>query len=197
MGGFLTTRSEPRRISRCIGFVAQLLFLCAASILARTQTSQQSGDGYVRRAGNEWTFGTSKVEQRVRLADGHFSLVSLRNKVSGREYQPGADFPAEIAFFANGHDVSASNWHWNLRGDRVATGAQGELQLDIEVESAGIRVIKHYLIYPGTAVVRQWLTLKNASDSPARINQIEFLHSNIDGSLAPDLQFNYLTGGGN
>ena len=197
MGGFLTTRSEPRRISRCIGFVAQLLFLCAASILARTQTSQQSGDGYVRRAGNEWIFGTSKVEQRVRLADGHFSLVSLRNKVSGREYQPGADFPAEIAFFANGNDVSASNWHWNLRGDRVATGAQGELQLDIEVESAGIRVIKHYLIYPGTAVVRQWLTLKNASDIPARINQIEFLHSNIDGSLAPDLQFNYLTGGGN
>jgi hypothetical protein len=71
------------------------------------------------------------------------------------------------------------------------------MQLDIEVESAGIRVTKHYVIHPDTAVVRQWLTLKNASDLPVHINQVEFLHSYIDSSLAPDLQFNYLTGGGN
>jgi hypothetical protein len=122
-GGTLTTRHKLRQISTCIYVVVYLLLLSAASMFA--QANQESGDGYVRRAGNEWIFGTSKVEQRVRLADGHFSLVSLRNKVSGRKYQAGAGFRAEIVFLANGRGVGASNWHWNLRGDHIATGTQG------------------------------------------------------------------------
>lgn len=196
-GGTLTTRRKPRHISIRIGIVVSLLLLSAVSMFARGQANQQSGDAYIRRTGDEWIFGTTKVEQKVRLADGHFFLVSLRNKVSGREYRTGAEYPAEIKFLANGHDLSAPSWHWNLRGDHIATGAQGEMQLDIELEAAGIRATQHYVIYPGAAVIRQWLTLKNASDLPVHINQIEFLHSQIDGPLAPGLQFNYLTGGGN
>jgi hypothetical protein len=174
-----------------------LLILCMAGSLAHPQTSLQSEDGYVRRDGNEWIIGTSLVEKRIRLANGRFGLVSLRNKKSGREYQDAENVSGEIRFFANGQDVNAANWYWKLRGEQAVRGKQGELQLDIELESAVINVTKHYVLYPGTPLIREWLSLENASGEPVRISDVDFLHTKLPGSAARDFQLNYLTGGGN
>jgi hypothetical protein len=179
------------------GVVVQMSLLSVATCLLFSQTSLQSRDGYIRRRGNEWILGTSLAERRVRLANGQFSMVSLRNKTSGRECQDGKTTPAEIKFVANGQDVSAPNWQWKLRGDHVSPGAQGELQLDLELEAAALHVTKHYVIYPGTSVMREWLTLKNSSDKPIWISQVSFLHTRVLSAIAQDLQLNYLTGGGN
>jgi hypothetical protein len=161
------------------------------------QTNVQSIDGYVRRERDEWIVGTSKVERRIRFADGQFLLISLRNKISEREYQDASNPPAEIRFFANGRDVSASNWHWKLRGDKIVRGTQGELQLDIELRSPVIQVTKHYVIYPGTSLIREWLTINNSSNPAVRISQVDFLHTRVLSSMGQGLEFNYLTGGGN
>jgi hypothetical protein len=178
-------------------FVAASLLCAQMCAQTNLQSRDASRDGYVRREADEWIFGTSQVERRIRLTGGQLFLVSLRNKVSGDEYQDAKTPPAEIRFFANGQDVSASTWHWARRGDHVAHGSQGELQLDIELESAGLQVTKHYVIYPGTPVIREWLTLQNSSGKPIRISQVDFLHSRVLGSIAQDIEFNYLTGGGN
>jgi hypothetical protein len=177
--------------------VILLSILGTTASLLWAQTSVQSGDGYVRRERDEWIVGTSKVERRIRFADGEFSLVSLRNKISGREYQDANNPSAEIRFFANSEDVSASTWHWKLRDDKVVRGTQGELQLDIELESSAIQVTKHYVIYPGSSVIREWLTINNSSDQPVRISQVDFLHTRVLSSMGQGLEFNYLTGGGN
>jgi hypothetical protein len=174
-----------------------LAILCMTGSLAHPQTSLQSEDGYVRRDGNEWTIGTSLVEKTIRLANGRFVLASLRNKKSGREYQDAENVSGEIRFFANGRDVNAANWYWKLRGEHAARGNLGEIQLDIELESAVVNVTKHYVIYPGTPVIREWLSLENASGKLVRISDVDFLHTRVLGSTARDFQFNYLTGGGN
>ena len=193
----MNTRNRMGRISiRSSIILIPHLFLCAASLLYG-QTALQSKDGYMRHQGDEWIIGTSKVEKRVRLADGQLSLTSLRNKASGREYQDSNTPPAEIEFFSNGKDVSASNWHWQLRAEHSFLADQGELQLDIQLKSEGVRVTKHYVIYPGTSVIREWLTLQNSSAIPIHISRVDFLHSRILGSSTQNLQFNYLTGGGN
>jgi hypothetical protein len=179
------------------GIVIQLLVLCATTALSCAQTNLQSNDGYVRREGNEWIVGTSTVEKRVRLADGHLSSVSLRNKLSGREYQDRNDLSTEIRFSANGQVTDESNWRWTLHSDHVSKGNQGELQLDVELDSTSIRITKHYVIYPGASVIREWMTLENSSGSPVRISHVAFLHFRLFASMGPDLQFNYLTGGGN
>jgi hypothetical protein len=193
----LTVRKNTPRISICTFLAIQFSILCAAASLLCAQANLQSGDGYVRREGNEWIVGTSNVERRVRLAGGRFYLVSLRSKLSGREYQDAANPSAEIRFLANSQDVSASGWRWELVGDSVTRGNQGELQLDIALDSEGLRVTKHYVIYPGTSVIREWLTIENHSHGSTQISQVDFLHSHVSTSIAPDLQFNYLTGGGN
>jgi hypothetical protein len=174
-----------------------LMILCMASYLAHPESSLQSKDGYVRREGNEWIIGTSLVEKRIRLANGRFTMMGLRNKKSGREYQSSENPSAEIRFLANGQDVSAANWYWKLRGERATRGQQGEIQLDIELESAVINVIKHYIIYPGTPVIREWLDLENVSGESVRISDVDFLHTRVLGFTGRDYRFGYLTGGGN
>lgn len=188
---------RPTRFSIPGAIAIQLSILCATASLLCAQTRLQSGDGYIRREGNEWIVGTSGVERRVRLESGHLNLFSLRNKLTGQEYQDAGAAPAEIRFVADGEDVSASGWHWKLRGEQAAPAAQGTLQLDLELESASIRVTKHYVVYPHTSVIREWLTLENISSKAVRINSVDFLHTRLLGSIAQDLQFNYVTGGGN
>ena len=179
-----------------------ILFVAASQLCAEmcaqvsAQANLKNGDGYVRRENNEWILGTSLTEKRIRLSSGQFSMISLRNKVSGREYQDASNPPAEIRFFADGQDVSAPSWSWKLRGENIVRGDQGELQLDIELESRGLRVAKHYIVYPATSIIREWLTIGNSSARSIRIDRVDFLHSRVLGSTQ-DLQFNYLTGGGN
>jgi hypothetical protein len=177
--------------------VIQLVILFAAASLLCAQTRLQSGDAYVRREANEWIMGSAGAERRVRLDSGRLHLVSLRNKLTGREYQDATTLPEEIRFSADGEDVTASRWRWRLLGERAMLASQGTLQLDIELESAGIHVTKHYVIYPGTSVIREWLTLQNSSQSSIRISQVAFLHTRLFSTIAHDLLFNYLTGGGN
>jgi hypothetical protein len=182
--------------------IIQLLIIFAAGSLLSGQNNLesnklQSKDGYVRREGDQWIMGTSLVEKRVGFEGGSLLALSLRNRLSGREYLDGKEGSAEIRFSANGRDVSAPGWQWKLGDGHVAVGAQGELQLDLDLESAGIRATKHYVIYPGTAVIREWITIENSSESSVRLEHVEFLHSRVQSAIARNFQFNYLTGGGN
>ncbi len=180
-----------------ITFSIATLILCGTTVLLFSQTDLESGDGYVRREGSEWRLGTSMVERRLQLTDGKFSLVSLRNKVSGHEYQDGQSASPEVRLLANGRDVSATDWRWTLHGQHSSRGSQGEIQLDLALDSASIRVTKHYVIYPGTAVIREWMNIENVSKEIVQLSHIEFLHLDILSSATQDVRFNYLTGGGN
>ncbi len=191
------TRNSLRR-----AVVLQVLSVCAAaSLLSARDTlhsnNLQSKDAYVRREGDQYIMGTSLVEKRVGFEGGRFLALSLRNKQSGRDYVDKKNPSAEIRFSANGHDVSAPNWQWRLGDDHTVLGAQAELQLDINLESAGVRVTKHYVVYPGTPVIREWTTLENGSASSVRLEHVQFLSSRVRRPIAQNFQFNYLTGGGN
>ena len=198
----MIARPKVSRNSLRRAVVILLPILCAAASRLNAQdnlqsNSIQSKDGYVRREGSHWIMGTALVEKRVSFEGGRFLALSLRNKLSGREYLDGKNSSAEIRFSANGYDVSAPNWQWKLGADHSVLGAQGEVQLDINLESAGLRVTKHYVVYPGTPVIREWMTLENASGSSVRLEHVEFLSLRVQRPVAQNLQFNYLTGGGN
>jgi hypothetical protein len=189
---------KDERTATCSAIVVQLLLLCAAaSLLSAAQSHLQSADGYIRREGNEWIVGTESVERRIRLDSGHLYLASLRNKLTGHEYQDVKTPLAEFRFSVDGEDVNASGWQWKLRTEQAIQISQGALQLDIDLESPTVRVTKHYVVYPGTSLIREWLTLENISPKSLRISHVEFLHTRVLDIVGQDLKFNYLTGGGN
>src|SRR5260370_36848379 len=142
---------------------------------------------------NGYIPGGKKDSPRKRA--GFFGLAAQQGVRAG--IQDANSPPVEIRFPANGQDVSSSHWRWELRSEHAVRAEHGEIQLDTELESASIRVTKHYVIYPGTSVIREWLTLENSSGKPVRISHVDFLDSRVLGSIAQDLELNYLTGVGN
>src|SRR5260370_20023766 len=173
----------------------QLLFAGKAEVNAAVNLT--SGDGFVRSEANSWLIGTALVEKRVSLEHGRFSLASFRNQSSHHEYRDGGPDPDEIRFSLDGQDNTGAAWAWNLIGDRATRLAQGELQLDIQLRAGAIEATKHYVIYPKTAVIREWVTIQNQSAKPVKLTNLCFLNSRLMGSSADDLQLSYVTGGGN
>ncbi|MBS1852350.1 MAG: hypothetical protein JST79_15700 [Acidobacteria bacterium] len=162
---------------------------------AQTSTPElKSGDASIRHDGNEWVLSTALAERRIRFADGQLTLVSLRNSRSGKEYCDPAAPASELSFTMNGQPADGP---WKLRDQRSTRGKQGELQLDLELASASLRVTRHYVLYPGTALVREWLTIENSSTQPVHIANLSFLHARVVGLQNQEWKFHYITGGGN
>jgi hypothetical protein len=172
--------------------IAQLILVSSIASMLLGQTKLQSRDGYIRRQGTAWVLGTARSERHVQLVDGQLVLVSLRNKNAGRSYLSGKNLSSTIDLLVDGSQVTG----WELRTDHVGLGLQGELQLDLELESSGLIATRHYVVYPGSSVVREWTTLKNLSKRSIRLSHVNFLHTQLVAPADSDLQFNYVTGGG-
>jgi hypothetical protein len=166
--------------------------LLATTLFAQSE-SVRNQDGSIVRDGTDWVLSTSQVEKRIRLIDGHLISTALRNKTSGRDYQSNSSSSPEITITLDGHD--AAQWRWEFKEDHISRGPQGELQLDISLTSTSVYATKHYVIYPGTSVVREWLTLTNSSSNAIRITRLNFLSTHL--AAERDTEFNYVTGGGN
>ncbi|MEI6501778.1 MAG: hypothetical protein WCP21_12225, partial [Armatimonadota bacterium] len=112
--------------------------------------AMQSGDAYLKREGDRWTFGTATIARVVALEDGKLLPKSFRAGVTGRELaSPGAgaaEFAVEV-----GEDrtlVTSASGGWKLVDAVAKKLALGELQLDLVVQREGLRVTKSYVVYP-------------------------------------------------
>lgn len=168
------------------------IYAIAASALA-------ADDAYIRTEANRWTLGTAQMERVVALQDGKLLLTSLKNKVTGRELIPTGSASEEF-FFRLGdakQPVTGATGPWKLvRAEQRKLG-QGELQLDLTVEQESLQVTKSYVVYPGSSIVRQWLTVRNAGNQPVTVVEPSFLAETVRPGEADRLDFHWMTGGEN
>ena len=144
-----------------------------------------------------WTLGSSQVEQKVTFQNGRLSLASFRNKRSHLEYRDAGADPSELRFKVDGRDVDSPEWRWSFVRDSTRHLPQGEVQLDIQLQSGPLEVIKHSIAYPQTGIIRTWATIRNHSSKPVRLQDVFFLNTRLLGADADRLQLDYITGGGN
>jgi hypothetical protein len=156
----------------------------------------KSGDGYIRREDSRWVIGTAMVEKTISLNRGSLTLTSFKNKASQREYVQGGVASAEIRLTANGEDITGSYGNWTLVREDSHQTSQGELQLELTLRHGPLEVSKHYVVYPGTSVIREWISISNASEKPVRISDPFFLESHFLSSDVDKLELYYVTGGG-
>ena len=174
-----------------------LLGVCLSVGVLQADALFSSKDAFVRREGASWSFGTSSVEKRVALKQGRLVLTSFQNKRSRHDYREGGSDSFEMRFSVDGHEVGSEPQEWKLVSDNTQRLRQGELQLDIKLQGPALHVTKHYVIYPGTSLIREWLSIQNEAGKPVRISHLHFLNSRVLGNSAEQLQLHYLTGGGN
>lgn len=180
--------------------VAGIVFEPAARTQVRAagkKADDRQSDAYVRREGMTWIMGTSKAERTVALRDGHLVLTSFKNKTTDREYRDRGKDPEEIRIKVDGVSLSEPIANWTLVSEHTQQLNQGEMQLDLNLTTGPVEVTKHWIIYPQTAIIREWLSIKNVSSREVRIEEPFFLNTRLLGANLDRLELDYMSGGGN
>ncbi|HIJ72997.1 MAG TPA: hypothetical protein HPP83_02740 [Candidatus Hydrogenedentes bacterium] len=172
-------------------------FLCALFSSFEEATTMQSDDAYVRCEGSQWTIGTALVERTMTLENGRFLLRSFLNKNAGLEMVPPGTVGEEFSLAA-GRDkvrISGRTGGWSLVKSDQMKLSHGELQLDITLRRDSLQVTKHYVVYPKTSIIREWLTFENVGDEPIEVVEPSFLDLLARPGEPASLDLHWITGG--
>ena len=73
---------------------------------------------------------------------------------------------------------------------------QGESALDIKLTNGVLAVTRHFVVYPGTAVVREWTTYENAGRQDVTVSEASFLDAVLmSETCKTGMTFGHITGG--
>lgn len=181
---------------RAIPFL--LAWMSILGLVRPAAAATTSGDAYARfdAPTQTWSIGTALIEEKLRFADGTYSLVSLENKTSGRQYIAARSFGDAFRVTVNGETYTGLRGPWQWKGGEARVLAQGEILLTVALENSLLRVELSYVIYPGTGIIRQWVRYQNASSTAIALTDPYFLSSRVAGGKAVPLVFDFMTGGG-
>jgi hypothetical protein len=178
-----------------MGVAAGTSLLCFQHCDAITLNSH---DAYVRVDDRTSTvvLGTAAVEERLQLEDGSFLLKSLQNRVARREYIGEGSTSDEFRVTLNGKLATgaAGGWTWISGAAKVL--AQGEIEATVHLEGKLLEVEKHYVVYPGTGIIRQWVIFKNRSDGAITLSNPYMLSDGLGTNAGAGQTLSYMTGGG-
>ena len=117
--------------------------------------------------------------------------------MTGSELVPSGASPCE--FFLRLGDaeqlVTSATGPWKLIRAERSKLSQGELQLDLTLQREFLSVTKSFVIYPGSSVLRQWITIKNVGDRPLVVIDPGFLTETVRPGDPEQVDFHWMTGG--
>jgi hypothetical protein len=178
---------------RTIATTALLLF---TTWTAYSTAQVNNKDAYIQGHNGSWVIGTSAVETTIRL-DGHsLGMTSFRNKLSRTEYVGTGAVSDEIRFSLDGKEVTGANGGWSFARQEGHKLAQGGVQLDLTVRNERVEVTKHYVAYPGVALIREWMTVRNISTQALQLADPAFLRARVLSAGTNGWDLYYMTGGG-
>lgn len=136
---------------------------------ATDQMLAQSGDAYIAYNAKTQTFeiGTRGISRRMDYEPGSgFRLVSLKNKLTGREWlAPGGGASAELRLGLDGQVITGSAKEFQLRGYVTVRRPDGSLELEIILVRGQLIAHLHYLAFPETSIFEQWIEITNSGTS--------------------------------
>lgn len=156
-----------------------------------------SKDAYFRQEGNCFRIGTACIEKKLELtADGRLILRSLRDVRTGKEYVRSASvLPDEFFATVNGAYRSGAGGAWTLEETKTQILSQGELETVIALRDGDLTVERHYVAYPGLAVLQEWTVYRNGGKTEMRLTRPSLCVQRLLGERNVD--FAYMTGGAN
>ncbi|MHB8522514.1 MAG: alpha-amylase family protein [Limisphaerales bacterium] len=156
-------------------------------------------DADIRQRGNQWTLRTSRMERVVVLEDGRLVLKRFTDRITGRELVASDAVTEEfLAPLADEAELQkGSSGGWRLLGSKQSKLPQGEQQLDITVQRDALQVTKSYVLYPGSSIVHEWVTFKNAGTVPLPIREPCFLNLTVQPGAGQPPEFSWMSGGDN
>lgn len=157
-----------------------------------------SHDAYVRVDDQKATvvIGTSSVEERMQLVHGKYLLQSFQNRTTRREYLAEGSASEEFRATVNGSNISGADGDWTWTGSDAKVLSQGEIELTVSLQDKLLGVQKHYVLYPNSSIIRQWVVFKNRSSDQITLADPYMLVDRLLANVASSQLLSYMTGGG-
>ena len=156
-------------------------------------------DTYSRREGNVISLGTDKLAMELTLTpEGRFVQTSLCHRVTGKEYvQCGPVQPDEFSIEVNGERICGNRGGFTLTGVETRTLSQGEEETIVSLRRAGLAIRRHYIAYPGLAIVQSFTEYVNESGADMTVSKPSLFVVRLLGGEQAKVDFTYMTGGAN
>ncbi len=171
------------------------LFAATSASGQQSASSLSSDDASIQVHDGRWIMSTATVAKTVELQNGRLVLGSFQNRVSGREMVPAGlalDELSEAVVGVRGEGP------WKLESARIDRLKQGELHLELNLSRARVAVAKHFVVYPKTSLIREWMTIKNSGETPLRLTEPQFLYTAARLGTGPEtIDFHWMTGAEN
>jgi hypothetical protein len=157
-----------------------------------------SGDAYINFENNVWTLGNSKIEKKLQFSNGTFKCISVRNKLTGREYLQANQENIEFSVNFGGTIYSGQGGGWTLSSTESKVGYQNALYLDVVLtNTAGLKVTLHYIVFPEVGVIKHQTRFQNTSGTTKNISDPSIFSYRLMHTDVSEVDLHYMTGGAN
>jgi len=175
------------------------ILLLAVLFSQAVPSATSAGDASIADQGNQWILETSSARRVIAIDGGRLLLKSLEDKATGQELIAAGTVSDEFSLSVADakQPLTGGTGPWKLIHAKQTPLAQGARQLDVTLQQGSLRVTKSYVVYPGSSVVREWVTLANVGREPLRIVEPAFLSLTIRPGEPAALDFHWMTGGEN
>ena len=131
----------------------------------------ESADAYVvyDEQTQMWEIGTSGIRRRMHYdAMNGYHLVALTNMLTGREWvAPASAGNKELRLVLDGQIITGSD-RLTLQGFETFTHPNGSLELAISLTRGSLTFRVHYVLFPWTSVIEQWVAVENTGTTVLR-----------------------------
>lgn len=172
-----------------------------ARSLAASAQNVYAGDAYANQGANacSWTIGNGSIEKVLRFSSGRFTLTSFKNKrpATTREYIQGGVVSDELRFKWDGQTYTGASSGWTCQSGSASTiqeGGAAALQVNVALTRPGLRVTKHYVIYPASPLIREWVEYTNTGSSAHTLAAPSFLQQYVMASDVANVDLQYMFG---
>ncbi len=145
----------------------------------------RSGDAYIsfEETTRIWEIGTDAIRRRMDYdpAAG-YRLRGLKHKTTNREWLAPGGASAELRVVIEGQIITGASHDFELRSYSTKTNRDGSVELQVSIANAMLAAHLHYVAFPRTSVIEQWVTLENVSGRT--LANLDVLDS-ISSSLRP------------
>jgi hypothetical protein len=165
------------------------LALLLTILVAHAQPSNSSSN-------HVWKLTSAKVQRILVLEGGRFFTRNWTDRTTGRDLQSG--MPAdELGVTVNGKELTGLSGGWSFVSENTGQMKDGSTELDLTLRHDDIEATKSYVTYPGSSILREWVTFKNVGSANVTVADPRFLNAASRMADLKSLDFYWMTGGEN
>jgi len=162
-------------------------------VLSQTIFAQQLSHPQAQRS---WQLSTNKVQRVIVLEGGRFFAKSWIDPTTGRDLQDGVQAD-ELGVTVDGTQFTGMLGGWSLISERNGLQKDGSTELNLTMRHGDLEATKSYVTYPGSSIIREWVTFKNLGSGDLIITDPRFLNTTSRLGGFNSLDFFWMTGGEN